>query len=519
MNYSVESDRVIEMMKGWTTQRTAEILLDIVEDDSVSPEKLKMQNGVKYYNVENAEIQAKTFNEVTILKKRVEIPNIPNNRVMHGYYRIAVDQKVGYIGDPQFTTDSTVVDETIQEVLGEEFPDLCNDWEKGATNKGVEYLYPYVDEEGNFDMVIFPATQIVPIYDTRFNKRLVNVIRYYVYTYKDQVKNKATELYKIEVYHKHGIDFWTQNVNKKLEYDRFEPYLSKKRILGEEENLSVNRDGNLESDRDNVEQLTWDDQIPIIELPNNTEKMPDLYLAKTLLDDYDLHKSVFSNDLESVQEALLHIQGYRVTGGTVEEQALEWAKLKETILRLKMILTTGENDKVDAVKQEIPHGAKDSHLDRTRSELWTLLMGVDPQQVGDGNITNIVIKARYLLLDMKSNLMIAKLQKALRRLLFFVAKYVELTPNSAELKLAQFNYKDVKIMIDKNALVNEKEVIENLAKSTDMSAESRLEKHPYVDDVAEELRRKKAELDEISQMFNDENTDLNDNSNNNNDDE
>ncbi len=475
MSYSIESDKIIAMMTDWTSAKTGEILHDLIQDDIISKEKLRMYEGESYYSVENSYIGSKSFNEANILGREVEIPNAPNNKIKHGYYRISIDQKVGYIGDPQLVSDDDSITEQITDVLGEEISDIYNDWEKGASNKGREYLHPYINE-GELDFVIFPATQIIPIYDTRFQKKLVTAIRYYVYELKED--NKTKDLHKVEIYTDKNIEFWTEIEEGKYRHDESVAHFT------------------VENTKNGTSNQSWG-EVPIIELQNNTEKSSDLYLAKDLVDDYDLHKSIFSNDLEAIQESLLHIQGYNIQGSTPAEQSKEWGALKENILKLKMILTNGENDKVEAITQEIPHNAKDSHLDRTRKEIFTLLMAVDPQLVGDGNITNIVIKTRYLLLDMKVNLIISKLKKSLRKLLWFVSKYSEYA------NLKTFDHKDVKITVAKNGLVNEAEVIQNLMMSTDLSEETRLEKHPYVEDLALEQERKAKEIDTITDDFND----------------
>lgn len=471
ISYSIESDKIIKMMQDFKSAQTSEIIDDLIKEDLASVEKQRMIDGVKYFKVENSYIENKNFNVINILGNEAVIPHLPNNKIKNAIYRLSVIQKISYIGNPKFKADNEEILKTIENILGEDFPDLLNDWEIGATNKGIEYLHPYIaDNELNF--VIFPATQIIPIYDTKFQKKLVSALRYYPYQLK--IYNKVKDLYMVEIYTKDKVYYYEQGEDGKYNFKREDYHFN-------EEN-SVN--GKL--------GLSWG-LVPIIPLLNNTDKIPDLHFGKSLLDDYDLHKSLFSNELEAVREVLLHIDGYDIEGTTPEEKAKAWGELKRKIEVLKMIITNDENSKVNAINQEIPIAAKDSHLDRTRKELFDSLMALDPQLVGDGNITNVVLKARYALLNAKADIMIAKLKTSLRELLKFVSKYSELSPRT---DIKKFDYKAVEIEIGKNMIINDAEIIQNLNLSHDeMSLESRVAKHPYVEDAKSELDKLKMEAD------------------------
>lgn len=464
-------------MQDFKSAQTSEILDDLIKEDVSSPEKQRMVEGVKYFRTENTYISEKNFDQVNILNQETKIPHAPNNKIKNAIYRLSVIQKVGYIATPKFKSDNEEILKTIENIVGEDFPDILNDWETGASNKGVEYLHPYIsDNEMNF--IIFPATQIIPIYDTRFEKKLVSAIRYY--PYKLKINNQVKELYEVEIYTKDKIYYYTQQQNGKYEFQKEEYHF----------NLDNNVNGKIGK--------PWDG-VPIIPLFNNTEKLPDLYFAKTLVDDYDLHKSLYSNELEAVTDVLLHIDGYDIEGTSAEEKARAWGELKRKIAVLRLILTNDENSKVNSITQEISVAAKDSHLDRTRKDLFDSLMALDPQLVGDGNITNVVLKARYALLNAKAELMIAKLKSALRELLKFVSKYSEISPRS---DIKKFDYKEVEIEISKNMIVNDTEIITNLAASHDeMSQESRVAKHPYVEDAKSEMDKLSKEAEAYQDQF------------------
>ena len=65
---------------------------------------------------------------------------------------------------------------------------------------------------------------------------------------------------------------------------------------------------------------------------------------------------------------------------------------------------------------DIPYEARKVKLDLNEKNIYKFGMGFNSSQVGDGNITNIVIKSRYALLDMKANKLEIRLKQFLRKL-------------------------------------------------------------------------------------------------------
>src|SRR5699024_9777666 len=90
----------------------------------------------------------------------------PDWRFDHNPHANLVDQKVGYIvgESPNYQHKEEEVTEVIEKHLGYDFDDDLNDILTAASNKGVEWLHPYVDEEGNFNTLEIPAEQIVPVW-------------------------------------------------------------------------------------------------------------------------------------------------------------------------------------------------------------------------------------------------------------------------------------------------------------------------------------------------------------------
>ena len=82
-------------------------------------------------------------------------------------------------------------------------------------------------------------------------------------------------------------------------------------------------------------------------------------------------------------------------------------------------------------------------------------MGFNSSQVGDGNITNVVIRSRYTLLELKAN----KLEKRLKKLLKDIIKIVLEEINA--LNGTDYQYKDVYFDFVREIMTNEQENAQN----------------------------------------------------------
>ena len=70
-------------------------------------------------------------------------------------------------------------------------------------------------------------------------------------------------------------------------------------------------------------------------------------------------------------------------------------------IKTKKVIGTGESGGVDMKTVEVPYEARKVKLELDKENIYQFGMGFNAAQVGDGNITNVVIKSRYALLDIK----------------------------------------------------------------------------------------------------------------------
>ena len=70
-------------------------------------------------------------------------------------------------------------------------------------------------------------------------------------------------------------------------------------------------------------------------------------------------------------------------------------------------------------------------MEQDEKNIYRFGMGFNSAQIGDGNITNIVIKSRYALLDLKCNKLEIKLKQFLKKIVKVVIDEINKKNNSA----------------------------------------------------------------------------------------
>lgn len=162
----------------------AEIIRSLIEEDVDTLQKADMYDGVNYYRGYN-DIIKKDFREYFVDGKKMLDYNKSNEHIVNNFQKKLTDQEVGYIlGKPvTIATDDEVLQEKVLDLLGEKRHDVLSEWAKGAINKGYETLHPFRDEDGAFDYAVMPGQEVIFITDTSYQKKVLNVLRYYKMTW------------------------------------------------------------------------------------------------------------------------------------------------------------------------------------------------------------------------------------------------------------------------------------------------------------------------------------------------
>lgn len=448
------------------------VIKDYIEDDLKSERKREMKQGANYFKAKHDILKRK----ITYVRddQEIEDPTKANHKLVHAYHRIMVLQKAGYIvGNPiVFSTDGddaaqAIFESRLNDILGDVFDDKANMWVQGAANKGVEWLHPYIDPDGNFKYVIVPAEQIIPIYDTEYEEDLIGIIRYYSMTVVNG--DKKIKRYRVEYWDKEKVTYFMQQEDDRYELDsmmdpnpRYHWY-------------SFNT-----SNPSDLKANSWG-RIPFIPLENNDDQISDLTFTKTLIDDYDLNSSDFSNNLSDIQELIWILKGYE---GTSLDEFMQNLKTKKAI-------TVSDEPGAGASTEsaDIPKEARDSHLSRLEDDIFLFGMSVNMKTDKFGNSpSGIALKFMYAMLDLNANILIRKMKGSLKEFMYFATTFINLVDRT------QYDPSTVKFTFNKSMIMNTAEGIENAQNSKGIiSDETILKNHPWVDDAGEEKKRMEAE--------------------------
>lgn len=409
----------------------------------------KMLEGVKYYGVDNDINKRKIYTYKD--EAKVVDEDAINSKIPSGYHKILVDQKVAYlVGEPMVfgsKNDNKQQLQLLEEIIGEQWEDTITEIVKGASNKGIEWLHVFVNEEGDFDYMVVPAENFIPIYDYSKRKKLASGIRFY----------PVGETIKFEVYDDEMVTYY-EMIDGELYLDV---------------NVEVNPAAHF-TDAEGISGMGWG-KVPFIPFLNNDEELSDLHFYKQTIDNYDLLVSDAQNTLLDMQALIFALRGY------------EGESLAEFVMNLKRYkaVNLDENGGIDTVKAEVPVEAYKTQKNTLKEDLYTFGQGVNPSPDIIGNApSGKALENLYSLLDMKASMFERKATLSLREFMWFIQTYCELA------KKGQFDYRDVTYTFNKLLLTNEKEIVQMARDSSGIISQTTiLENHPWVKDVAQEQER------------------------------
>lgn len=398
-----------------------------IDNDKNSQAKDKARTGERYYNFEHDILKNRIFyiddNDVV-----QEDKNASNVKIPHAFFTEQVDQKVQYLlSNP---VEATVEDETFQTYLNEYYDEdmqlFLQEVTEGASKKGFEYAYARTNQSDKLCFQVSDSLQTFTVSDDDGNKR---IIRYYD---KDKtIEGKNATVTIAEVWDDKQVYFFVSDKNKRFKFDDSRELNPRPHVVA----------------KDNQGQLLKRamGDIPFYRLSNNKQERTDLEPIKALIDDYDLMAAFLSNNLQDFADAIYVVKGF---------MGDDLSKLRQNI-KAKKTVGVGADGGVDVKTVNIPVEARKAKLDIDKEAIYKFGMAFDSTQIGDGNITNVVIKSRYALLDMKAN----KAEVRLRAMLKWINEMVVQDINR-RYKTA-FKSSDIEITITRETMVNENDIYTN----------------------------------------------------------
>lgn len=404
---------------------TIDQILNFINNDKTSNKKQGALIGERYYegNHDIKNYKLYFFNDDGILKEDKTRSNI---KISHPFFTELIDQKIQYLfsGDGYFFNShdlelQALLDERLNE--NEDFKAELEEISKDASAKGFGYMFLYRDKNGR---LAYQCADTVGVVEVRAKETQDNC-DYVIYWYVDRKTDKGDTIKKIQVWNEKEVAFYTQVNDGAIELDTTEPNNPRPHsiytIKGQEGKFG--------------EDFGF---IPFLRLDNNRKQISDLNPIKTLIDDYDLMACGLSNNIEDASEYVLLVKGFE--GGSLDE-------LRQNV-KTKKAIGVGEGGDLDFKTVEIPYQARQTKLDLDEKNIYRFGMGFNSAQVGDGNLTNVVIKSRYALLELKCNKFETQLRRFLRKILQIVLDEINHEKGTA------YQQKDVYLEFNREIMTN-----------------------------------------------------------------
>ncbi len=422
----------------------------VIAADRASTLKRDARVGLDYYDYKHDILDNRIFyvDDKGLLKEDKYASNV---KIPHPFFTELVDQKVQYLlSNPvEFETENEDLKKYLMEYVDDDLQVALQDVTQGSSVKGCEYLYARTTSEDKLKFETADSLQMVPIYDD--NNDLVALIRYYD---RDITKNsKVVTITYVERWTEEDVAYFVSDNRGKFIPDASKLPNPRQHVL------AVADDGSTLGRSYGA--------IPFYKLTNNINQKTDLAPIKALIDDYDLMNAFMSNNLQDFTDAVYVVKGFKGD---------DLSTLRQNI-KAKKTLALPVDGSMEIQTVDIPVEARKVKLDLDKENIYKFGMGFDSSQVGDGNITNIVIKSRYALLDLKCN----KTEARLRAMLSWMIKMI-----LEDIKRRQgkgFDPSAIKVTIVRETMVNETDIVTNAKTEADTKSvmiQTILAAEPYI---------------------------------------
>lgn len=468
----------------------------ILEEDSTSIQKGNMSAGARYYVAEHDTLN-RQYNSAIIeetdetdgtektVRRQFKNPNRSNHHTVNTFHRVLVDQKVAYmvgreptisVAGSDRSKERKQYEQMLSETAGEEFNESIQEWVCGASNKGFETLHFYYDDDGKLQYCIVPAEECIPIYDSRFQRELVELIRYYTITV---VRNGERLL-------RRKVEWWTK--------DHVTYYVEREKdVFVPDPDYPVNPaphwwDVNLVNGMEKGQSPHSWGRVPFIILQNNREMTTDLQPIKGLVDAYDMISSEGTNTLLDLVDLYWVIQGY---GGETASAIARKLQIN------KAVSISDVSGKVDAEQVELSLQGRIDYLKMLRRDIYHFGMGIDLDNETFGTApSGVSLQFHYAGLEHKVGNMAPKLKKAMKDYFWFVTDDYNRKHGTA------FDSNLIRVTLNYSKIANDVETVQIITQSHGIvSDKTLLEHHPYVTDINEELKQLDAEKKEAMDEF------------------
>ena len=396
-----------------------------INDDARSEKKLFAKVGQRYYEGDH---DIKNYKLYYYDKdgRLIEDTTRSNIKISHPFFTELVDQEVQYMlsgKDGFIFSDDPELQNELDAYFNdnEDFTAELTEVLTGCISKGFEYMYAYKNDENKLSFQCADSMGVVEVRakDTDDN------CEYVIYWYTDRIEKGKKEIKRIQVWDKDQVYFYVQAGSGQIALDETEKINPRPHVIWKE---------------GKKEETYYDNFgfIPFFRLDNCKKQFNGLKPIKDIIDDYDLMSCGLSNNIQDASEYLVVVKGFQ--GDNLEEII--------TNTKTKKHIGVEDNGGVEFKTVDIPYEARKVKLEHDEKNIYRFGMGFNSAQLGDGNITNVVIKSRYALLDLKCNKLEIRLKQFLRKILKIVLSEINAVNKT------DYQQKDVYFKFEREVMTN-----------------------------------------------------------------
>ena len=376
-----------------------EEILYFMQEDRTSTKKRLAEVGQRYYEGQHDILNYRMF-YFNADGNLVEDTMRSNIKISHPFFTELVDQAVQYMlssKDTYIRSDLPDLQDRLDDYFNEEFTAELMEVLTDAMASGFSFMYAY---EGSDERLHFEHADCQGVVEIR-EKETDDGCAYVIYWYIDRIAKTDKTIKRIQVWDKDQVTFYVQEEEGKLILDDKEKINPRPHVIYHKEN----------------DPATYYDNfgfIPFFRLDNNKKQVSGLKPIKDLIDDYDMMSCGLSNNLTDFDHPIHVVKGFQ--GDNLEELAVN--------LKTKKMIGVDSTGGVEVHTVDIPYQARQTKMSEDEKNIYRFGMGFNSAQLGDGNITNVVIKSRYALLDLKCNKLEIRLKRFLKQILKVVLQEI-----------------------------------------------------------------------------------------------
>lgn len=414
-----------------------------------------------------AERYFRNKNDILYLEKQydsdIENPlRNADNRIPRNFYGLLVNQKASYLftAPPTFDVGKDNANIIVNDLLGDIYAKNCKDLCINASNAGIAWLHYWANDDSEFEYGIVDSKQVIPVWCSHLNKKLIAVLRVYKNTNDDGETFDVYEYWTAEKCCSYCKAIEETPEDGLFEYDQFVSL----EVAGMQCN-EFNHDFG---------------RVPFIPFQNNNIATSDLDNVKSHIDVYDKVYSGFVNDLEDIQEIIFLLTNY---------QGQDLATFLSDIKKYKTVKleSSGGDDRsgLETLTIDIPIEAREKLLDITRKAIFEQGQGVDPQPREFGNASGVALKYLYSLLELKSGLMETEFRLGFGELVRAICAFKGI------------EVKNIVQTWTRTAITNDSELTTMCKDSTGIISKKTIVKnHPFVENADDEIKQLTKEKEE-----------------------